>query len=220
MDSVALWILGMDKLLFAWVRETFGNPVFDYLSVYLSNIYFWTPALVFLMVSVLMIPQKAPALNLLYGLGAVVLSYQAAFLLMQIVGQPAPYVIEMITERASLPVSPPDSYVFSNFDFSFPDWEMAALTALLMFSKSRLRINGQKLSIWFWVMLMMVGFMRVLSGHAYPYDIAAGWLLGRMVGWLMVMFARNMDIVLNPQKEGLNTTVREPSEESTPTGEA
>lgn len=214
MNSVALWIVGMDKLLFAWVRETFGNPVIDFMSVYMSNLYFWTPLLVFLMVAVLMVPQKAPALNLLYGLGALVLSYQAAFMVTQLVGQPAPYVIEMITERQALPVTPPDNYIFSNYDFSFPDWEMAALTAMLMFANSRLRLNGQRLSLWFWVAMMLMGFMRVLAGHAYPYDVAAGWLLGRIVGWLMVVFAKNMDIVLNPPKVAAPVEVATPDEGS------
>lgn len=66
-------------------------------------------------------------------------------------------------------------------DTSFPSAHAAntaALTLLAMMFWPRLRRG-------LWALPLLVGWSRVYVGKHYPLDVAAGWLLGLILGWCM-----------------------------------
>lgn len=213
MGSIGHAIYAFDKRLFAWIRTSLGGESLDGFSAYASNLYFWTPFLIFLLVLLLNTHKRSFFLNVLYSLGTIVLSFQAAFLLAHIFAQPAPYAVEMILHNLVLPATPPDSYILTTDDYSFPDWETAAMTAALFFVRGRVKRLAGRFPRALWLPVLIFGFFRVYAGHAYPYDTSAGWLLGCVVGWILLVFARNMDVVLNPGLRGPASTASAEFEE-------
>lgn len=190
MGSIGQAIYLLDKAIFAWLRTTFGSETLDNVLVYIGNFYFWTPLLIFLAVVLYTSRGKGAALNLLYGVGTVVLSYQAGFLLSYLFKQPAPYVIEHILHSNTLPA-------FQNeYSYSFPDWPTAAICSAIAFCRHRVRSAGAYFPQGLMFLVWIMAFSRVYSGYAYPYDILAGWLLGLGIAFLLRMLAQNMDLVI------------------------
>jgi|GEM_PF-2986104 membrane-associated phospholipid phosphatase len=199
MEGAFTWLVGLDKVLFMYLRALLGGPWVDSVVPYLGNFFLWMPLVAFLIVAVVSAPgQRMAGLNLLYGTGALVLSFQICFMLSNWVAQPAPYVVEAILGHPALPSSPPEGYVFTNHDYSFPDWETASLSALLLFSRRRLSDFGIYLGKWVWISIAIIGISRVLAGYAYPYDVVGAVIVGWVVGWAMLVFARNMELVTSP----------------------
>ena len=201
MGSIGHAIYAFDKQLFAWIRYQFGNETLDVLSAYFSNFYFWMPFLVFLFVYFIRTQTRGVALNVLYAFGTIVLSFQAAFLLSQLFAQPAPYVMELILRQVVLPASPGENYVLTTDDYSFPDWETAAITAALLFTRIRVRKAGHRFPKRMMLFVAVFAFFRVYAGHAYPYDILGGILLGGLVSLILNVFASNIDFVIGSPKQ-------------------
>lgn len=192
MGSLAQAIYDFDKQVFAWIREHLGGGILDEVLVYVGNLYFWTPLIIFMMVLLYRSAARGRALNILYSLGAIVLAYQSGFLLSFLFQQPAPYVVELILRDIRLPG-------FQNVTaYSFPDWPTAALTALIAFSRFRVRLSGGYFPAGMMVAVLVMGFCRVHAGNAYPYDILGGWVLGHGVAWILRLFSRNLDLIINP----------------------
>lgn len=61
----------------------------------------------------------------------------------------------------------------------------AAAAVLAMFLWPRLRRG-------IWALPLAVGWSRVYLGKHYPLDVAAGWLLGALLGWLFWLAWRRM----------------------------
>jgi membrane-associated phospholipid phosphatase len=192
MGSIGQAIYALDKRIFYGIRAGFGTEFLDSILVYLGNLYFWTPLIVFLMVLLVNATARGSAMNVLYGLAAIVLAYQSGFLLSYFFGQPAPYVVEHLAYNVQLPG-------FQNvYAFSFPDWATAALTALIVFTRFRVRSAGGYFPRFMMLAVVVLGFCRVHAGNAYPYDVLGGYMLGQGVALILRLFARNLDLILYP----------------------
>lgn len=204
MGSIAQHIFDFDKHLFAWIRVRFGGGVLDETLGYVANLYFWMPLIVFLMVLLYNSSARGRWLNLLYGLGAIVLAYQSGFLLSMLFHQPAPYVVEHLAHNQQLPG-------FQNYiAYSFPDWPTAAIVALIAFTRFRVRANGGFFPAGMMGFVLILGFCRVFAGNAYPYDVLGGWALGHGVAFILRLFSRNLDLVMHPTPEDVKAAAEAP----------
>jgi membrane-associated phospholipid phosphatase len=193
MGSIGQRIYLFDKELFGAIRRGFGSEFWDGVLVYVASLYFWTPLIIFLLVLLYNASERGRALNVLYGLGAIVLAYQSGYLLSYIFHQPAPYVVEHLVHNIQLPA-------FRNsYAFSFPDWPTAALTAVIAFTRFRVRFSGGFFPKGMMVAVLVLGFCRIQAGYAYPYDILGGWVLGQAVAFILRLFSRNLDLILSPE---------------------
>lgn len=199
MGSIGQRIYQFDKELFAAIRQGFAGDFWDGVLVYVGSLYFWTPLIVFLMVLLYRASERGRALNVLYGLGAIVLAYQSGYLLSYVFHQPAPYVVEHLLHNVQLPA-------FRNsYAFSFPDWPTAALTAVVAFTRFRVRFSGGYFPKGMMVAVLLMAFCRVHAGYAYPYDVIGGWVLGQCVAFILRLFSRNLDLILSPEANAPDT---------------
>ena len=204
MGSIAQRIFDFDKDLFAWIRAQFGGGILDDTLGYVANLYFWMPLIVFLMVLLYHSSTRGRWLNFLYGLGAIVLAYQSGFLLSLLFHQPAPYVVEHLAHNQQLPG-------FQKFiTYSFPDWPTAAMVALILFTRFRVRASGGFFPSGMMGFVLILGFCRVFAGNAYPYDVLGGWALGHGVAFILRLFSRNLDLVMHPSPEAVKAEAAAP----------
>lgn len=177
----------VDQQIFLWFREHFQSPFTDGWSLWLGNVYLWTPLLIFLGFLVVMQRPQRGLSNLLFALACLIISYQAAFLLSFFIALPAPYVVEHLTGGPQLPAFR-DIYLLS-----FPDYSIAAFMGGMVFVQFRL-LRFRKLAFVLWgTALLAIAFFRIMAGNAYPSDIVFGILVGSVFGWVFNRFIVHFD---------------------------
>lgn len=184
----------VDQQIFLWFREHFQSPFTDDWSLWLGNVYLWTPLLVFLGFLVYMQRPQRGLTNLLFAVACLILSYQAAFLLSFFIAMPAPYVVEHLTGGQQLPGFR-DIYLLS-----FPDWTIAAFIGGVSFVQFRL-LKYRRMAFLLWATaLLIISFFRIMAGNAYPSDIIFGIFVGSIFGWVFNRFIVHFDYLAQLRK--------------------
>ena len=179
-----------DKAIFNWLQETMLAEWLGEESVYLGNVYFWTPFFIFLGAMMLQAKRSRAGWNVFFALGTVIVAYQAAFLLSMFLRHPAPYYFAIKNEIV-LP-----AFRF-DVQYSLPDWPMTTFFALFTFINKRLRKYRSPLPIYVWLAVPLFVLFRLLPGYAFPIDLLTSIVLGHLIAFPMIKLAEGVDVILD-----------------------
>ena len=191
--GIGEYVYEADKALFNWLQHTMVADWLGGSSVYLGNVYFWTPFFVFCGVLVIMANPKRGGWNVFFALGTVIVAYQASVLLSSFLRHPPPYYFAAM-EGIRLPAFTVEA------TFSLPDWPMAAFFGLFAFLKGRLRRYRRPFPRILWLGPILFLFFRLLAGYAYPVDLLTSILIGFFMAFLMGKLAEGVDMLMEGEE--------------------
>jgi undecaprenyl-diphosphatase len=167
-------LMQIDTALFHFINKTLANPFFDLIMPAIS--WLGTGDAVFAAALIIIIvgkkEQKRYGVILLAGL---TLTYYSVDFLKDLIGRPRPYMMLTdvhLLEKATKSLSMPSGHATTAF--------MAA-TVLP-------GLTGRR-AVWFSI-AALVGLSRVCVGAHYVSDVLAGALLGALIGYGLMKFAR------------------------------
>ncbi len=164
-----------------------NQAIFNYLfslsryPIVAKGALFFSYHLVFAAIAMLVIwavfiaPRKVYSLALMFFAGGG--AWVAASLLKKIFVIERPYV----TLQNILPVLKIPS-------FSFPSGHAASIAGLAVAVYSL----NPKLGVVLFIMAILTGLSRIVLGVHYPTDVLAGWILGAVIGWLVVFLLKKI----------------------------
>lgn len=186
---------GIDQGIFQWMQDSLRGEWMDSISIYTSNVFFWTPFLVFAAFLLYMTHEKKGPGNLFFAVAAIIISYQASFLISYFIRLPAPYVVEHLAAGNRLPAFQ-DVYMLS-----LPDWSFAAFVGGVTYLVIRLPRHKTLIRSAGIFIGVLIAFSRMYAGYAYFFDEMGGLLTGMFFGWAFTRFARHLDYLASTREQ-------------------
>lgn len=175
--------------MFLWLRSQVEDTGWEDFFYYASDLIAWTPLFIFIGVLMTYSRPRGAGWNVFFGLGALILSIQAAQILGAILVDPAPYVVEYIRIDAVLPAYNPI------LSYSLPDAGCSGLAGLIVFALMRFSPNYRQIGRFLILLPFLFAIARVCSGYCYPSHALLGIILGTLVGFLLSRVIRNFEVV-------------------------
>ncbi len=170
-------LLALDQRLFMFLNGEFTNGFLDWFMPFITDAKTWLPFVLlawFLMICRGGKRLRVLALALLLSVGGTDLF--CARVVKKAVGRTRPCSLEQTDGfrcRLLLPVKTSKS---------FPSNHSANTAA---FAVVTLMICGFKAGLPLLVLAFLVGYSRIYVGVHFPLDVAAGWLFGTLIAWLI-----------------------------------
>lgn len=172
-------IIQFDQNLFFAINQGLSNPFFDWLMPALRNRFFWTPLYLFIVIFLVRNYGKNGWLILLFA----VLNFGLTDYFSSSVIKPA---VERLRPCNDLEIKKEvNSLIACGSGYSFPSshaanhFGLAVFLILIFYHKWKLILPIGL----FWA--FSISFAQIYVGVHFPLDIAAGALLGSMIGYIM-----------------------------------
>lgn len=191
--SIGEFVYTTDKAIFNWLQDTLLADLLGAPSVYLGNIYFWTPFFIFIGALMVQSMIRRGGWNVFFALGTVIVAYQASVLLGSFLRHPPPYYFAAL-EGDLLPAFQMD------YSFSLPDWPMATFFGLISYVAIRMRRYRKPLPWVLWLAPFLFLLFRMLSGSAFPVDLLTSIILGHFIAFLMGKLSEGVDVILEGEE--------------------
>jgi len=177
MADLLQFLQHIDKAVFYWVNTHLANSYLDYIMVWVTRKQNWYfPGGVLWVLLMWKGGKKGRFLGLLVIAGIILADQISSSILKPFVGRLRP--CKVLDDFRLL--------VHCGGKYSFPSSHASNIAAI-----GSLFIGFYRKWMPIWVILIFViGISRIYVGVHYPFDVLGGWLLGVMIGWLLITFSR------------------------------
>ena len=181
-DKITIDMILDVRLLYLFNNLAGKSQIFDTLIVFLAAYLQYLLVVAFLMLLYFAVYSKREKLYIFWttALSIIIARGLITEIIRFFYHRPRPFLALTVGKLLS------NGWFYSDSEWSFPSGHAAFFFAMA----TAIYLHNKKWGVWFFIAAILMNISRIVAGAHYPSDILGGAIVGIVVGYLVVYFAK------------------------------